>query len=457
MMGLAGMATPSRSAEEPKRVYIIPIREDKITPQLLYLVRRGVKEAMAAKADLLVLDMNTYGGELITTMEIVDCLNEFKGDTATYISNNAYSAGALISFATRRIYMSPQAVIGAAAPVQEAPGGAGIQELQGTVKTKLISAMSAKIRAAAEKNGHNKLLVNAMIDETAELKIDDKVINEKGHLLSLTCNEASENYGVPPKPLLSAGTMTSMNELLDKAGYSGASIKYIEPTGAETIGTWLMAISPFLLIIGIVGVYVEIKMPGTVIPAVIAVIAFLLYFLGGYVAGLSGMEWALVFIVGLALLISELFVHPGTILPGLLGMVLIFVALVMAMADIYPGGPTLPTLPQVEIPLTKIIVALGASMLIMLALAKILPRTPIYRSLVSQSASGVTTIAAQEQEQKTQMGHKGVAISNLRPGGKAQFGNDILDVITEGEMIAKGSAVRIIGHSGREAIVEIAA
>jgi membrane-bound serine protease (ClpP class) len=48
----------------------------------------------------------------------------------------------------------------------------------------------------------------------------------------------------------------------------------------------------------------------------------------------------------------------------------------------------------------------------------------------------------------------GVAISPLRPGGKAQFGNDILDVISQGELIDKGSRVKIIGHSGTAAVVE---
>jgi membrane-bound serine protease (ClpP class) len=74
--------------------------------------------------------------------------------------------------------------------------------------------------------------------------------------------------------------------------------------------------------------------------------------------------------------------------------------------------------------------------------------------LVSNTASGVTSVAAQQQQQSSRVGQQGVAVSNLRPGGKAQFGNDILDVITQGDMVPKGKAVRIIGHSGAEAIVE---
>jgi membrane-bound serine protease (ClpP class) len=244
--------------------------------------------------------------------------------------------------------------------------------------------------------------------------------------------------------------------LLEKLGYGGAQQVTIKPTGMETVGTWINAISPVLLIIGIIGIYIELKTPGAVLPGAVAVVAFVVYFLGGYVAGLSGMEWILVFVVGLALVVSELFVHPGTILPGLAGLFLILVSLVMAMVDRYPGRPAMPTLPQLELPLRNLMIAFICSAVIAAILARFLPKTPLYRSLVSQSASGVRSVAEQERRQTSRVGQTGVAISNLRPGGKAQFGNEILDVITQGDMIAKGQPVKIIGHSGTEAIVEMA-
>ena len=80
-------------------------------PPLVYLVRRGVKEAMEAKADLLVLDMETNGGRVDTTREIISILNEFKGDTVTFVNKDAFSAGAFIAVATKRIYMAPESVI----------------------------------------------------------------------------------------------------------------------------------------------------------------------------------------------------------------------------------------------------------------------------------------------------------------------------------------------------------
>src|SRR5881628_1010738 len=103
-----------------KKVYILPIRED-IMPPLVYLVRRGVKEAMEAKADLLVLDMETNGGRVDSMREIIEIINKFKGETITYVNQKAFSAGALMSFATQKIYMAPGSVIGAAAPIMMSP------------------------------------------------------------------------------------------------------------------------------------------------------------------------------------------------------------------------------------------------------------------------------------------------------------------------------------------------
>ncbi len=453
LFAMTGAGTAAPTAESSNIVYVIPIR-DEIGSSMVYIVRRGIKEAMAAKAGLVVIDMNTPGGSLGSMMEIVDIINEFKGQTAVYVNNEAYSAGALICFATQKIYMAPLSVIGAAAPVQMSPTGGGIEALPDTVEVKLASAISAKIRACAEKNGHNVELVNAMVNKNTEFKIDDTVINPKGQLLTLTCDEAIKEYGDPPKPLLAAGIEKSLDAVIDRLGFANAQRVDIKSTGAEKIGAVINAIAPILLLIGIVGIYLEFKTPGVVLPGVIGVIAFILYFFGGYVAGLSGMEWILVFVVGLALVISELFVHPGVILPGLIGLLLIFVALVMAMVDMYPGMPSLPTMPQLSLPFRNLGIALGSALVTMLILSRILPKTNMYRNLVSQTASGDLTVVAQQKEQAAQIGQTGVAISNLRPGGKAQFGNNIMDVVTQGEMISKGESVRIIGHSAAEAIVE---
>lgn len=447
--------TPARAeAPAPRRIFILPIRED-ISDPLIYLVRRGVKAAMDAKADVLILDMDTNGGSVTSTLEIIKILGEFKGTTITFVNARAFSAGALISFATSKIYMAPEAVIGAAAPVGMAPGGGGTESLPNTVEAKAASALSALTRVNAEKQGHNVDVVNAMMKKTRELKIDGKVLNKEGELLTLTAKEAGELYGNPPKPLLSAGTVASLDALAEKLGFADARRTYIRPTGAEQVAFWLNAIAPLLLMIGVIGIYIEFKTPGFGLPGIIGIAAFALYFLGGYVAGLSGIEWVAVFVVGLALVALELFVFPGTTVLGGIGALLMLASLVMAMVDYYPGMPVMPTLPQLELPLKNLVIAGAGCAVAIFALSKYLPHTSVYAAMVSRTASGEESVKAQEQQRQSRIGQTGTTISALRPGGKARFGDDIIDVMSQGELVAKGTAVRIIGFSGTEAVVEV--
>ena len=180
------------------------------------------------------------------------------------------------------------------------PTGDGVEKMTDTYEKKMTSAVKAMVRTSAEKNGHNVAVIEAMIDKTKGLAIDGVVIAKEGEILTLTNNEAEKEYGKPPKKLLSLGTAESLDALLKRLGYADATRHHIKPTGAEQLGFWINAISPLLLIIGMVGIYIEFKTPGFGLPGILGIAAFALYFLGGYVAGLSGAEWILVFIVGLA-------------------------------------------------------------------------------------------------------------------------------------------------------------
>ncbi len=455
-MGLSGaepVIAPGEPAAPPGKVYILPVREN-IMPPLVYVVRRGVKEAMDAKAEALILDMNTDGGRVDVTEEIIQILSKFKGPTYTFVNDRAFSAGAFIAVATQKIYMAPQSVIGAAAPIMMSPGGAGAEKMPDTVEAKMTSAVRALVRTQAEKNNHNIEVVEAMIDKTKALTIDGEVLNKEGNILTLTDRQAAKEYGKPPKPLLSSGTVDSLDALLANLGYAGAQRVEIKPTGTEQLGIWINAIAPILLIVGIIGLYIEFKTPGFGLPGIVGIVAFAIYFLGGYVAGLSAAGWVIVFVLGLILIMIELFLVPGTFIAGMAGALLTLVALIMGMVDVYPGAPAWPTLPQLQLPLRDLSVAVLVSFVLALGLARFLPKTTLFQHLVSQTASGVHSVAAVEARQTARVGQTGVAVSPLCPGGKARVGEDLIDVITRGEMVERGRPVRIIGNSGADAVVE---
>jgi membrane-bound serine protease (ClpP class) len=87
-------------------------------------------------------------------------------------------------------------------------------------------------------------------------------------------------------------------------------------------------------------------------------------------------------------------------------------------------------------------------------LVRFFPETSFFRRLVSQTASGVSSGAAREEQQEACIGQSGVAIPQLYPGGKARFGEQILDVLTEGESEEKGRRVKITKHTGSDAVVK---
>ncbi len=462
-------AAPFGQAGAQKKVYVVPVRDD-IMPPILYVIRRGVKEAMAAEADCLILDMETNGGRVDITEEIFDILAKFKGDTVTYVNKDAYSAGAFIAVATQKIYMAPQSVIGAAAPIMMSPTG-GVSEMPSTMEVKMNSAIRAKIRTQAEKNGYAVDVIEAMVDKSKKLERDGKIICEEGDILTLTNLEAEAKHGEAQTRLLSSGTVESIDALIDKLGYAGAVRVDIQPLGAEQLGTWINAISPLLLLIGIIGLYIEFKTPGFGVFGAIGIASLVVYFFGGYVSGLAGIEWVAVFVLGVVLVAVELLWLPGTLVIGAMGVVCMLIALVMGMTDIYPDMPWFPSgdgaggegappvegidfeLPNFSKPIFDLMVAFLLSIPVIWALARYLPHTAFFAKFASEAASGVESVAAVSAEVESRLGQVGEAITPLHPGGKVMMGDDLCDVVTQGEMIAVGAQVKVIGHRGSDLLV----
>ena len=456
------------SGDRQAKVYVVPVRDD-IMPPILYVIRRGVKDAMEAEADCLILDMETNGGRVDITEDIFDIIGKFRGETVTYVNKDAYSAGAFIAVATQKIYMAPQSVIGAAAPIMMGPTG-GVSEMPSTMEVKINSAIRAKVRTQAEKNGYAVDVIEAMVDKTKKLERDEKIICQEGDILTLTNLEAEAKYGEAKTPLLSSGTVKSIDALIKELGYAGAQRVDVQPLGAEELGTWINAISPLLLLIGIIGLYIEFKTPGFGVFGAVGIAALVVYFFGGYVSGLAGIEWVGVFVLGVVLVALELFLLSGTLIIGMAGVVCMLVALVMGMTDIYPNMPWFPTgegegegVPQVEgidfalpdfsKPIRDLTIAFVLSIPVIWALVKYLPHTSFFASFASEAASGVESVAAVAAEVDSRLGQVGEATTPLHPGGKAMFGDDMCPVVTQGEMIALGAQVKVIGHRGSDLLV----
>ena len=434
-------------------VVVVPLRGE-ISPSLLMFLRRAEKVAESNGASAIIFEMNTYGGRLDSAEEISSALNRATIPTYTFINSNAGSAGALIALATQHIYMAPVSAIGAAAPML--PTG---EDLPLTAREKTISYWSALIRGSALKNGHNPDVGEAFMNKDKEVKIGDRVVHAKGTLLTLNAQEATEK--INGKPLFADGVADSVADLIQKAGLKGKVVS-LGPTGFEQLAFWITSLAPLLLLGGIIGAYLEFKIPGASLPGIISAICFALFFLGHYLAGLAGWEVMALFILGVVLVIIEiLFFAHSTIVFGVVGVFLILASLFWAMIDRYPGDTFFPTGKALAVPLLNLFLALIGAAIVISLLAKYLPKTSIYRrfALMTSNPPG-PSLAGVPREFATAIdlspGTEGVSMSILRPSGKARFLDQIIDVVTQGEFIPPNTALTIVRRDGMRVVVKAA-
>lgn len=449
---LFGSLLPLGAQEITKGSVVVVPMEGPVTQAQFFFLRRVLKDAERAGAGALILNMDTPGGELKTTEQIVQALSKVTFPTYTYVNPNAGSAGALIALATKHVYMAPISAVGAAAPVMG--GGAEVPE---TMNAKMVSYYSGYFRSVAEKNGYNPNLVDAFMNLKKEVKIGDEVLNPEGAVLTLSAQEAVKEYD--GKPLMAQAIVDSLEELCEKAGLPVAQIVRVEPGGFERIALWITALAPLFLLGGILGAYMEFKTPGFGIAGVLSAICFLIYFTGHYIAGLTGFEVAAVFVLGVLLILIELIFFPGVFVFAALGTALMVCSLLFAMVDFYPAQPVSLSFDMLAGPLIKLGIALMLSVFGIALLARFLPDLPFFNRLVLgfQTAEGPSFRApsASAYEVRVQVGDEGVARTILRPAGQAKFGQTLVDVVADGEFIEPGSPVRVRAVEGKRVVVDV--
>lgn len=461
LLGLLGLTTmPTALATDAvvtatniPIVYTIPIH-GMIEPALLYVIRRGVAVAEAAKAQAVVFLMDTPGGTVDAATDIVRTIQSIKVPTYTLVENHAFSAGAIIALATPKIFMTPGSVIGDAMPIMMTPWGS-VEPMAPDIKEKSVSGVSALIRSAAQQSGHDPELAEKMVRLETELKIDNVVICPTGRLLTLTDIEASRKIGKPLKPLLSAGTVKDLPAMLELIGLKNAEVRELKITVAERLARWIAALAPLFLMAGLLGLYIEFKTPGVILPGILGALCLAIFFWGHHIAGLAGFEHVLLFVLGLALVITEVFFFPSLGILGILGSVLMLWALLSAMIDHLPGGSWYPTLPELKVPVFNLALALVLSGLGMLLFGRYLPDSRLFRRFVLESATAKEAgYQASAEDTTTLVGLTGDTITILRPAGSAQFGERRLDVVTRGDYLPAGTAVRIVAAEGNHLVVE---
>ncbi|MEX0979487.1 MAG: nodulation protein NfeD, partial [Gemmatimonadota bacterium] len=239
-------------------------------------VERSIREAEAAGASVLILDIDTPGGRVDAAERITNAVSDANVPVYALVNRHAYSAGAMIALSARGIYMRPGSVIGAAAPV----GGDGSMAPE-----KIVSAMRSAMRSLAEARGLDPQVAEAMVDQDIEIP----GVIEEGKLLTLTTEEAVA--------LGYAQEITDWVALMTELGTTGLPLNDMGVNWAERLVRFFSnpIVAPFLLSLGFLGLLVEIKTPGFGIAGAAGILSLSLFFGSHLIIGLAGMEALLIF------------------------------------------------------------------------------------------------------------------------------------------------------------------
>ena len=428
---------PQVGAQQPI-VYVAPV-EGIIDLGLAPFVQRVLDEATDAHAQGVILNINTFGGRVDAAVLIRDALLEAKVPTVAFINKRAISAGALISLAAEKIAIADGGTIGAATPVQMGAPGAPAQP----VDEKTVSYVRKEFRATAEQRNRPPLIAEAMVD--ADVEIPD--IIEKGKLLTLTTKEALQVK-------IADFHANSLEAVLQSLNLADAEVRHASETWAESLVRFLTdpVVSSLLMTVGILGIMLEMRVPGFGVPGGIGLLSLALFFWGHGLVRLAGLEEFLLVGLGLILVGVEIFLIPGFGIAGILGIIALMGGLAMSLIG---TGATwdslLAALGQVSI---SILVAIVAT----LALLRYFPRLPFGKRLILE-----TNLQAQEgyesspAEDHRWMGKQGIAMSDLHPSGIARFDGERVDVVSDGSFIQAGQPLEVVRIDGNRVVVRMAA
>ena len=457
------------SAEEDQKtvgkkqeVFVLPLKGP-IDKSMLYVFRRAFREVKRVKPMAIIIDMDTPGGGLKQTEEIIAWMRSVKVPIYSFVNRHAQSAGAIISLGADGIFMAPGSRIGSAMPIVINPLSGGVQQLPPDVKEKILSDVRSMVRGLAQENGHSEDIAVAMVDAAKEVKIGDRIVCKKGELLNLTGKEAIEIIPPDTKPLLARAIVSDIPALLNNLGIENPTITRFELETAENLARYITMIGPLLLALGVLGIYLEIKTPGFGVPGISGILLLMIYFFGHYVAGLAGIEDIVLVVLGFLLLAVEVFLIPGFGIIGFLGLLCIATGFILGMIPHLPD--VVPPLPNVE-PLSVSSYLQNALQQFLFAgllagagawfLGKVLPRTPLYRNLILHKALTQNDgyVSSNVPKYKKMIGQKGITATTLRPAGIAMIGDQRLDVVSNGDLIAKNTPVKIIDVQGSRIVVD---
>jgi len=429
------LACLTHTVSAQTKVMVMDIKGE-IDPIMRRYVNLALDHARETQADVVIIEMDTYGGLLTDAADIVESIVAFKKPVWVFINSDAASAGALISIACDSIYMSPHAKIGAATAVNE-NGEKAIEKIQSYTRDIM--------RSAAEHSKRDPRIAEGMVDEDSEIP----GIKKPGQIISFTASEAIEQG-------YCEGKAESIKEILKMNKVGRYEIDHFQLSTADTIIAFFLNpyISGILISLIIAGLYFEMQAPGLGFAGLVSLVALVLYLVPYYLNGLAENWEILALLIGVLLIAAEVFIIPGFGVAGIAGITLTVLSLILIMIDnrAFDFG---------SVDMHDLLIAtlaafgglIGGGAILVFGGAR-LTRTAAFKNITlsetQKSEEGFTVSRFKEQ----MTGKGGIAHTVLRPSGRVLIDDQVFDAFTRGEYVEKGSRIEVVSQEGTTLLVK---
>lgn len=480
------------SEEKDGVVYFVPQFSDfkEISEQDMLFLKKILKKAERNGVKAVIFELDTPGGSIDVALKYVSVLIKSKVPTVAFINPQGISAGLIVALAANRIAINPDGVIGDAMPIQIKPDGIKpitdkgdddkekkknsekpkeptsiddkdsnnyvpllervLKEMQKKKprekdtsdnsddeklsNQKFLTVFFKVIEVLAQKNNRPERVVRAMADPYQKLTlIEDGIEHQKLSPLTLSAAEAKKLKVVD---YICKGREQLMQELK----LNNCKVETILKSPTEQIISFLShpAVSALLLVLGMLGLYIEMQAPHFGISGALGLTALTLFFLGHVASGASDWGPMVIFFVGLILLTLEIFLIPGFGIVGVLGISCIVISFFCAFGT-----------ENIESAVYVVGSSLAVSLTTMFLLTiYVLPKSKLFDKFMLHTAQSSSSNITFSAPMSTLLNKQGIAHTILRPAGTAIIDGERYDVVTSGDFIQKGDLIEVTKIDG---------
>ena len=464
--------------KEARKVRLIRV-DGMIDPVQETFLERQIQRAVSSGAQVIVFEIDSPGGYLHSSENLAEAimqLEERKVRTIAYVPHGAFSGAAIIALGCDEIIMHPDARLGDAGPIEVRDG-----EVFERAPEKILSPLRIKLGEIARRKHRPEALCMAMADRS--LKVFQVTHRDNGRIWYMTEHEIASSAGEwiigPQVPeTLSGENLFTVNgvrahevklaeapvqDIIELKGRIGlpasAELRPIEKTWVDHLVHSLNrpGFTVMLLVLAMVLIYIELQLM-TGILGILSVLCFAIFFWSRFLGGTAGWLEVVLFILGLSFLGLEIFVIPGFGVFGISGIALILASLVMAghtwTFDSFTNAH------QLAVQTGWVLLSFGCVGVFGICAARFLPQVPMFESMVL-GPPGVAGGEAQlrlesiggESNGLVPIGQQGISRTMLRPAGKAEFDNRLVDVVSDGPFILPDVSIEVVSVTGNRIVV----